>query len=190
MRLVAGVVRVTADLERIVKYAFRISPMLGSCSFDFGIWIVAPSVSKMSRSQLNYAASPGGFVTSTNLINLRVNSAVVPFSRSQGRAFRAESSVAPEADPTAPPAWLVAPTTAEPTSRAAWSVASAASCATYFTGVAAALGASPGSSLASWASNSSTTGFTLSPTTGRASTGWAASRSFAISGRRASPTVF
>ena len=69
MRLVAGVVRVTADLERIVKYAFRISPMLGSCSFDFGIWIVAPSVSKMSRSQLNYAASPGGFVTSTNLIS-------------------------------------------------------------------------------------------------------------------------
>ena len=57
MRLVAGVVRVTADLERIVKYAFRISPMFGSCSFDFGIWIVAPSVSKMSRSQLNYAAS-------------------------------------------------------------------------------------------------------------------------------------
>lgn len=39
MRLVAGVVRVTADLERIVKYAFRISPMFGSCSFDFGIWI-------------------------------------------------------------------------------------------------------------------------------------------------------
>ena len=118
MRLVAGVVRVTADLERIVKYAFRISPMFGSCSFDFGIWIMAPSVSKMSRSQLNYAASPGGFVTSTNLINLRLNSAVVPFSRSQGRAFRAESSVAPEADSTAPPAWLVAPTATEPTSRA------------------------------------------------------------------------
>ena len=69
MRLVAGVVRVTADLERIVKYAFRISPMFGSCSFDFGIWIVAPSVSKMSRSQPNYAASPSGFVTSTNLIS-------------------------------------------------------------------------------------------------------------------------
>ena len=62
MRLVAGVLRVTADLERIVKYAFRISSMFGSCSFDFGIWIVAPSVSKMSRSQLNYAASSGGFV--------------------------------------------------------------------------------------------------------------------------------
>jgi hypothetical protein len=74
VRLVAGVLRVTADLERIVKYAFRISSMFGSCSFDFGIWIVAPSVSKMSRSQLNYAASPGGFVTSTNLINLRLNS--------------------------------------------------------------------------------------------------------------------
>ena len=152
MRLVAGVVRVTADLERIVKYAFRISPMFGSCSFDFGIWIVAPSVSKMSRSQLNYAASPGGFVTSTNLIScvsIRRSSPSVVARPS----FRAESSVAPEADSTAPPAWLVAPTTAEPTSRAAWSVASAASCATYFTGVAAALGASPGSSLASWASN-------------------------------------
>ena len=74
MRLVAGVLRVTADLERIVKYAFRISPIFSGCSFDFGIWIVAPSVSKMSRSQLNYAASPGGFVTSTNLINLRLNS--------------------------------------------------------------------------------------------------------------------
>ena len=61
--------------------------MFGSCSFDFGIWIVAPSVSKMSRSQLNYAASPGGFVTSTNLISCRSIRSVVPFSRSQSRAF-------------------------------------------------------------------------------------------------------
>jgi hypothetical protein len=55
VRLVAGVVRVAADLDRIVKYAFRISPIFSGCSFDFGIWIVAPSVSKMSRSQ-NYVA--------------------------------------------------------------------------------------------------------------------------------------
>ena len=45
-------------------------------------------------------------------------------------------------------------------------------------------------SLSSWPSNSSTTGFTLAPTMGKASTGWTASRSFAISGRRASPTAF
>jgi hypothetical protein len=55
VRLVAGVVRVAADLDRIVKYAFRISPIFSGCSFDFGVWIVASSVSKRSRSQ-NYVA--------------------------------------------------------------------------------------------------------------------------------------
>ena len=162
--------------------------MFGSCSFDFGIWIVAPSVSKMSRSQLHYAASPGGFVTSTNLINLRLNSAVVPFSRSQAELFERNRALHRRRtrQPRRPGSWHRPLRNLrrgrDLDRRWVW--------ATYFTGVAAALGASPGSSLASWASNSSTTGFTLSPTTGRASTGWAASRSFVISGRRASPTVF
>ena len=157
MRLVAGVVRVTADLERIVKYAFRISPTFGSCSFDFGIWIMAPSVSKISRSQLHYAASPGGFVTSTNLINLRLNSAGRPLQLvATGPAFRAESSVAPEAYPPAPvglahgtdrygnlPRGRLGPSPPLPTSQGRRRLRSLS-----------------GSSLASWASNSSTPGFT------------------------------
>jgi hypothetical protein len=64
VRLVAGVVRVTADLERIVKYAFRISPMLGSCSFDFGIWIVAPDPLRSSVYRRDgFACSMGGYVS-------------------------------------------------------------------------------------------------------------------------------